>query len=114
MTSFLARGRVMRQWRSFWHTIEFMSQENPPQLIETLMLALSMVLFSVWLIQSESAQSASAYLLLGLVLTVGACASILVREALIPAIRPRPTQVMATLLLLISLYGFADFLRISR
>lgn len=95
----------MRQWRSFWHTIEFMSQENPPQLIETLMLALSMVLFSVWMAQSEL-----AYLLLGLVLTVGACASILVREALIPAIRPRPTQVMATLLLLVSLYGFADLL----
>lgn len=95
----------MRQWRSFWHTIEFMSQENPPQLIETLMLAQSMVLFMVWM-----AQSVSAYLLLGLVLTVGACTSILVREALIPAIRPRPTQVMATLLLLVSLYGFADLL----
>ncbi|GAP95712.1 hypothetical protein [Leptolyngbya sp. NIES-2104] len=95
----------MQQWRSFWHTIEFMSLENPPQLIETLMLALSMVLFSVWIAQSEL-----AYLLLGLVLTVGACASILVREALIPAIRPRPTQVMATLLLLVSLYGFADLL----
>lgn len=95
----------MRQWRSFWHTIEFMSQENPPQLIETLMLALSMVLFSVWI-----GQERLAYLLLGLVLTVGACASILVREALIPAIRPRPTQVMAMLLLLVSLYGFADLL----
>ncbi|BAU11706.1 hypothetical protein LEP3755_22090 [Leptolyngbya sp. NIES-3755] len=95
----------MRQWRSFLHTIEFLSQENPPQLIETLMLALSMVLFSVWIAQSEL-----AFLLLGLVLTVGACSSILVREALIPALRPRPTQVMATLLLLVSLYGFADLL----
>ncbi|MBW4443999.1 MAG: hypothetical protein KME10_22800 [Plectolyngbya sp. WJT66-NPBG17] len=105
MTGFLARGRTMRRWRSFWHTIEFMSQENPPQLIETLMLALSMVLFSVWIGQEQL-----AFLLLGLVLTVGACASILVREALIPAIRPRPTQVMATLLMLVSLYGFADLL----
>ncbi len=97
----------MRQWRSFWQTIEFMSQENPPQLVETLMLSLSMVLFSVWIGQSDSKL---AYLLLGLVLTVGACASILVREALIPAIRPRPTQVMAALLLIVSLYGFADLL----
>ncbi|BAS55030.1 hypothetical protein NIES2135_57020 [Leptolyngbya boryana NIES-2135] len=95
----------MRQWRSFWHTIEFMSQDNPPQLVETLMLALSMLLFSVWIFNSEL-----AYLLLGLVFTVGACASILVREALIPAVRPRPTQVMATLLLGVSLYGFADLL----
>lgn len=95
----------MRQWRSFWHTIEFMSQDNPPQLVETLMLALSMLLFSVWIFNSEL-----AYLLLGLVFTVGACASILVREALSPAVRPRPTQVMATLLLGVSLYGFADLL----
>ena len=98
----------MRQWRSFWNTIEFMSQENPPQLVETLMLALSMVLFSVWIGHEKT-----AYLLLGLVLTVGACSSILVREALIPAIRPRPTQVMATLLLLVSLYGFADLLFVA-
>lgn len=91
--------------RSWWHTIAFISQENPPQLIETLMLALSMVLFSVWIALPET-----AFLLLGLVFTVGACASILVREALIPAACPRPTQVAATLLLFVSLYGFADLL----
>jgi hypothetical protein len=105
MADSLVRGRQMRQWRSFWNAIEFMSQENPPQLVETLMLALSMVLFSIWIFNSEL-----AYLLLGLVFTVGACASILVREALIPAVRPRPTQVMAALLLCVSLYGFADLL----
>ena len=105
MTGFLVRGRRMRQWRSFCQTIEFMSQENPPQLIETLMLALSMVMFSIWIGQSEL-----AYLLLGLVLTMGACTSILVREAFFPAVRPRPTQVMAALLLVVSLYGFADLL----
>lgn len=95
----------MRQWRSFWDTIEVMSQNNPPQLIETLMLVLSMVLFSIWIFHA-----ALAYLLLGFVLTVGACASILVREALIPAVRPRPAQVMAALLLCVSLYGVADLL----
>lgn len=95
----------MQYWRSFWHTIAFMGQENPPQLVETLMLALSMVLFSVWIARSQE-----PYLLLGLVFTVGACSSILVREALIPAMRPRPTQIAATSLLLISLFGFADLL----
>jgi hypothetical protein len=95
----------MQHWRSFWHTIAFMGQENPPQLIETLMLALSMVLFSFWIARLQI-----PYLLLGLVFTVGACSSILVRESFIPAIRPRPTQVAATALLLISLYGFADLL----
>lgn len=95
----------MRQWQSFWHTIAFMGQENPPQLVETLMLALSMVLFSLWIARPEL-----AFLILGLAFTVGACSSILVREALLPAVRPRPTQVAATALLLISLYGFADLL----
>ena len=95
----------MQQWRSFWHTITFMGQENPPQLIETLMLALSMVLFSVWMARSQD-----AYLMLGLVFTVGACSSILVREAFINSIHPRPTQIAATTLLVISLFGFADLL----
>ncbi len=95
----------MQQWQGFWRTIAFVGQDNPPQLVETLMLALSMVLFTAWIMQLET-----AYLMLGLVFTVGACASILVREALIPAPRPRPTQVAATALLLVSLYGFADLL----
>lgn len=110
MTNFWAWGKYMQQWHGFWRTVTFMGQDNPPQLVETLMLALSMVLFTVWMIQSANAPSANAYLMLGLVFTVGACASILVREALIPATRPRPTQVAATALLLVSLYGFADLL----
>jgi hypothetical protein len=95
----------MRQWQSFWHTIAFMGQENPPQLVETLMLTLSMVLCNVWIARQES-----AFLILGFAFIVGACSSILVREALLPAAHPRPTQVAATALLLISLYGFADLL----
>ncbi|NDJ15866.1 DUF4175 domain-containing protein [Myxacorys almedinensis] len=98
----------MRQWRNFWLGLSMLGQYNPPQLVETLMLALSMVLFIVWLIVP-----ASPYLLLGLVFTVGACASILVRESRISEPRPRPTQVAATVLLLISLYGVADLIRNS-
>lgn len=97
----------MRLWRNFWFGLS-MGQYNPPQLIETIMLALSMVLFAVWLVVP-----ASPYLLLGLIYTIGACASILVREARVSEPRPRPTQVAATVLLLISLYGVADLIRNS-
>lgn len=97
----------MRLWRNFWFGLS-MGQYNPPQLIETIMLALSMVLFAVWLVIP-----ASPYLLLGLIYTIGACASILVREARISDPRPRSTQVAATVLLLISLYGVADLIRNS-
>lgn len=97
----------MRLWRNFWFGLS-MGQYNPPQLVETIMLALSMVLFAVWLVVP-----AAPYLLLGLIYTIGACASILVREARISDPRPRPTQVAATVLLLISLYGFADLIRSS-
>jgi hypothetical protein len=95
----------MRHWRHFWHTLTILGQHNPPQLVETTMLSLSMMLFVVWIIHPVA-----PYLLLGLIYTVGACASILVRESLIPSSRPRPTQVAAMLLLLVSLYGFADLI----
>jgi hypothetical protein len=95
----------MRLWRTLWFNLHMLGQYNPPQLVETVMLALSMVLFVVWLVVP-----AAPYLLLGLIYTIGACASILVREARISEPRPRPTQVAATVLLLISLYGVADLI----
>lgn len=96
----------MRRWQYFWYTLGVVGQENPPQLIETLMLGLSMGLFVVWAFHTE----ALPFLLLGLIYTVGACASILVREWRIASTYPRPTLVAAVLLLLVSLYGVADLL----
>ena len=50
------------------------------------------------------------YLILGLSLVVGASISILVREAIAPSPQRRITQITASLLLIISLYGFADLM----
>lgn len=96
---------MIRQWRHFWQAMMILGQHNPPQLIETLMLSLSMILFGVWMVNSEA-----PYLLLGLIYIVGACASILVRESLILSSRLRPTQMAATVLLVVSLYGCADLI----
>ncbi len=95
----------MIRWQHVWNTLATLGRYNPPQLVETLMLTLSMVLFVVWMVNPET-----PYLLLGLIYTIGACASILVRESLIPSPRPRPTQMAATVLLVVSLYGCADLI----
>lgn len=52
------------------------------------------------------------YLVLGLSLVVGASLSILVREAIAPSPQKQLTQFTAFLLLVISIYGFADLLQI--
>jgi hypothetical protein len=96
---------VIRQWRHFWNTLAISGQYNPPQLVETLMLSLSMILFVVWMVNPET-----PYLLLGLIYTIGACASILVRESLIQSPRLRPIQMAATVLLVVSLYGCVDLI----
>ena len=52
------------------------------------------------------------YLVLGLSFVVGASASILVREAIAPTPQSRVTKITALLLLVISIYGFADLLKL--
>ncbi len=96
---------MSRQWRHFWNTLALVGQYNPPQLVEMLMLSLSMILFVVWMVDPET-----PYLLLGLIYTIGACTSILVRESLIQSPRLRPTQMAATVLLVVSLCGCVDLM----
>ncbi len=71
------------------------------------MMSLTVLLFSVWLVSPDS-----LYLVLGLVYAFGSGVSILAREARSLTHRPPLTQVatisLASLLLLISLYGVAD------
>ena len=50
-------------------------------------------------------------MILGLSLVIGASISILVREAIAPSHQTRITQFTALLLLLVSIYGFADLLQ---
>lgn len=70
------------------------------------MLTLAMILIGVWEIIQEW-----PYLVLALSYTIGSAASILVREAITPSPQPRVAQAIAVLMLLVSLYGFADLYR---
>ena len=97
----------MRRWQHYWRTLVFIGEQDPPQLVELLMMSLTIVLFSVWLFSPQA-----VYLILGLVYAFGAGVSIVVRESRFLTRRPNFTQVakisLASLLLLISLYGVAD------
>ncbi|MBZ8180156.1 MAG: hypothetical protein SAL07_04590 [Oscillatoria sp. PMC 1051.18] len=97
----------MRLWQFWWHTIAISSQQNPPRFVELVMLMLAMALVVIWLIFSRNINH-WPFLVLGLSYVIGASSSMLVREAFLPSSQPRITQLMAILLLIISLYGLAD------
>ena len=93
----------MTIWRFWFHTLVLSSQYNPPRFVELLMLLLAITLLGIWQIQPNW-----PYLMLSLSYVIGASISILVREAIAPSPQPRATQVTALLLLIVSIYGFAD------
>jgi len=69
------------------------------------MLILAVLLLGMWGITQQL-----PYILLCLSYAIGASISILVREAIAPSPQTEISRLTALLLLLISLYGFADFL----
>ncbi|MEB3336411.1 MAG: hypothetical protein VKJ46_03045 [Leptolyngbyaceae bacterium] len=91
----------------------FASQSNPPQFVELLMLLLAIALLLVWGIADAvwGMRAGWPYLVLSLSYAIGSAVSTLVRETILPSPQPRLTQVIAVLLLLVSLYSFTDFLR---
>ncbi|WP_322505733.1 hypothetical protein [Chroococcidiopsis cubana] len=93
----------MRIWLIWWNTLVFSCQHNPPQLIEMLMLLLATMLLGTWLISPHWSYQALAWSYL-----IGVSASMWIREAIAPTYQARPTQVIAVLLFILSLYGFAD------
>ncbi|MBD2520833.1 hypothetical protein H6G93_39090 [Nostoc sp. FACHB-973] len=95
----------MRFWYFWFNSFILSSQYNPPRFVELLMLFLAIAMLAIATILPER-----PYLILGLSLVVGASISILVREAIAPSPQTRITQVTALLLLIISLYGFADLM----
>ncbi len=70
------------------------------------MLLLAMAMLGMWSITPNW-----PYLVLSLSFVVGSSISILVREAIAPSPQMRATQVTAVLLLIVSIYGFADLVR---
>ncbi len=97
----------MRSLRFWFHTFILASQYNPPQFIELLMLIIAIASIAVSILLPKD----KAYMVLGLSLVFGSAISILVRETIIPSHENRATQITAFLLLITSLYGFADILQ---
>ncbi|MBW4676694.1 MAG: hypothetical protein KME52_22590 [Desmonostoc geniculatum HA4340-LM1] len=95
----------MRFWYFWFNSFIVSSQYNPPRFVELLMLFLAIAMLAIATILPDR-----PYLILGLSLVVGASISILVREAIAPSPQTRITQVTALILLIISLYGFADLM----
>ncbi|MBD2244905.1 hypothetical protein [Nostoc sp. FACHB-888] len=96
----------MRIWSFWFNSFILSSQYNPPRFVELLMLLLAIAMLGIASILPDK----PPYLILGLSLVVGASISILVREAIAPSPETRITQLTASLLLIISLYGFADLM----
>lgn len=69
-----------------------------------------MLLLAIAMLAIGSILPDRPYLILCLSLLVGSSISILVREAIAPSPQTRVTQLTASLLLIISLYGFADLI----
>jgi multisubunit Na+/H+ antiporter MnhE subunit len=96
----------MRIWRLWIDTLIFSTHYNPPWFVEILMLFLSLIMFTTWLITQDN-----PYLVLGLSFILGCSISMLVREAIAPSPQTRITQVLALLLLIISFCWLTDFIQ---
>lgn len=81
-------------------------QQNPPHCVELIMLVLAMVLLSLALLGLVRDWP---YFVLSFSFAIGAAVSCLVREAIAPSPNASVAQVSATVLLLLSCYGFVDW-----
>ncbi|QZZ21418.1 hypothetical protein J5X98_02760 [Leptothermofonsia sichuanensis E412] len=86
----------MRLWQRWQHNLMAVWHQNPPQLVEGVMLLLSLILCFAWLILQNW-----QYLVLCLSYIIGAIASILAREWVSPS--PWTHQVRLTALVSLGL-----------
>ena len=97
---------MIRTCYSWIHAVFLASQYNPPRFVELIMLGMALIMLTIFTFIADP-----PYLILGLSFVVGASASILVREAIAPTPQSRITKLTALLLLVVSIYGFADLLK---
>jgi multisubunit Na+/H+ antiporter MnhE subunit len=95
----------MRFWDFWLNRLLLSSQYEPVRFIEFLMLLLTLLLLGIWGITQQL-----PYILLCLSYAIGASISMLVREAIAPSPQTKIFRLIALSLLLVSLYGFIDFL----
>lgn len=93
----------MRRSRAWWRGLGMTSQYNPPQLVEAVMLGLSLALCAAWWIRQDW-----QCLTLCLSYLFGAIASIFVRECVMPSPYTRRVRLtaIACLVALASAAGF--------
>ncbi|MBE9229123.1 hypothetical protein IQ264_27350 [Phormidium sp. LEGE 05292] len=95
----------MRLWQFWWNTLFLSTQYDPPRFVEVIMLLLAIALLGLWGITERW-----PYLGLSLSYVVCSSVSVIVRESMTPSTYPRITQVVAFLLLIISIYSFAKLI----
>lgn len=96
----------MENWYFWWNSVTLY---DPLRFVELLMLLLAILLLGIW-----SIIPTWPYLVLSLSYVVGASVSILVREAIAPSHQAPATQVTAVLMLIVSIYGFADVIHLPK
>ncbi|WP_017717305.1 hypothetical protein [Kamptonema formosum] len=96
----------MRFWQFWRETLILCSQHSPPRFIEMVMLLLAMPLLLLWGLTEKW-----PYLVLSLSYVVGSSSSVLIRERIAPSPYPQVIQLTAVLLLIVSLYSFAELTR---
>jgi hypothetical protein len=103
----------MRRLQDWWNGLVWVAESNPPQFVEFVMLVLAIALLLIWGSTDLlwGIKKGWPFLVLSLSYAVGAAVSTLVRESLVPSPNPRPVQITAVLLLIISFYSFTDLLR---
>ncbi|MBW4605222.1 MAG: hypothetical protein KME29_38155 [Calothrix sp. FI2-JRJ7] len=94
----------MQTLRYWFSTFVLISQYNPYEFIENVMLAIAMIM----IVASIIFPAQKPYMALALSFAIGAAMSILVRQAITPSQRTRVTKINAILMLIVSLYGFID------
>ncbi len=94
----------MRTLKYWFSTLVLISQHNPYELIENVMLAIAMIM----IVASMIFPAQKPYIALGLSFAIGSAISILVREAITPSVRAIVIKIGAVLILIIGLYGLID------
>ena len=95
----------MRLWQFWWNSLFLSTQYDPPRFVEVIMLLLAIALLGLWGITERW-----PYLGLSLSYVISSSVSVIVRESMTPSTYPRITQVVAFLLLIISIYSFAKLI----
>ncbi|MEM7553493.1 MAG: hypothetical protein AAF378_05225 [Cyanobacteria bacterium P01_A01_bin.84] len=71
---------MTQRCQSWLNSLFLLSQQNPPKFVEILMIALALIMFSIWTLQLNQLP----YVILGLAFVISASTSLLVRQTTTP------------------------------